>query len=162
MKNRLISRMASCASLFLITSSGLAVEGMWQPEQLPEIRKDLKEKGLSLDPDTLTDLMAAPMNAIVSLGGCSASFVSPKGLVVTNHHCAYGSIQFNSSPEKNLLKDGFVAASMEKELPAAPGSRIFVTVEIQDVTDKLVAANRARNRVEKYETLEGAVKLVSE
>ncbi|MFA0373155.1 S46 family peptidase, partial [Vibrio sp. 10N.222.54.F6] len=75
------------------------------------------------------------MNAVISLGGCTASFVSPKGLVVTNHHCAYGSIQYNSTPEKNLLKDGFLAKSFAEELPATPGSRIYVTEAVTNVTD---------------------------
>ena len=68
-----------------------------------------------------------PMNAIISLGGCTASFLSEKGLVVTNHHCAYGSIQYNSTEKENLLKQGFVAKKMSDELQAAPGSRIYVT-----------------------------------
>ncbi len=105
-----------------LTGSGAyAVEGMWQPEQLPLIEKDLKAKGLAIKPENLNDLTAFPMNAIVSLGGCSASFVSELGLVVTNHHCAYGSIQFNSTPERNLLDNGFYASTLTEELPAAPG-----------------------------------------
>ena len=47
------------------------------------------------------------MGAIVSLGGCTASFVSPDGLIVTNHHCVTGGLQFNSTPQRNLLKDGY-------------------------------------------------------
>jgi len=70
------------------------------PQQLPAIAKQLKAAGLKLDPAKLTQLTEFPMGAIVSLGGCSASFVSDMGLVVTNHHCAYGSIAHNSTPEK--------------------------------------------------------------
>ena len=88
--------------------SALAVEGMWQPAQLPKIAGDLKAHGLKLDPAALTDLTGYPMGAIVSLGGCTASFVSPQGLVVTNHHCAYGALQYNSTPQKNLIEDGFL------------------------------------------------------
>jgi hypothetical protein len=112
-----------------------AVEGMFTPDQLPEIAMDLRAKGLKMKPSQISDLVGFPMGAVVSLGGCTASFVSPQGLVVTNHHCAYGSIQYNSTKEKNYLEKGFLAENLEAELPAAPGSRIYVTVKLTDVTD---------------------------
>lgn len=111
-----------------------AVEGMFTPDQLPEIAKDLSKKGLKMNPEQISDLTGFPMGAVVSLGGCTASFVSPQGLVVTNHHCAYGSIQYNSTEENNYLEEGFLAANFDAELPAAPGSRIYVTVAVDDVT----------------------------
>src|SRR6056297_1732702 len=120
-----------------LASLAQAKEGMWTPDQLPQIADDLREAGLELDPEALTDLTAFPMGAVISLGGCTASFVSPKGLVVTNHHCARGSIQFNSTPENNYLADGFLAADMEAELPAAPGTRVYVTVAVEDVTERV-------------------------
>ncbi|MEP3890163.1 MAG: S46 family peptidase [Hellea sp.] len=110
---------------------------MFTPDQLPEIAKDLKAKGLKMKPGQISDLTGFPMGAVVSLGGCTASFVSPQGLVVTNHHCAYGSIQYNSKEGQNYLEDGFLAANLKAELPAAPGSRIFVTVDLDDVTSKV-------------------------
>ena len=112
---------------------------MYTPSQLPLIRKELKRAGLKLNPRKLDDLTAHPMGAVVSLGGCSASFVSPQGLVVTNHHCARGSVQFNSTAENNYLENGFVAKTFEDELQAAPGSRIYVTEEIRDVTEAVLA-----------------------
>ena len=118
----------------------LADEGMWQPNQLPTIAKQLTKAGLKLNPNDLTDLTGFPMGAIVSLGGCTASFVSDQGLVATNHHCVYGSVQYNSTEENNLLKNGFLAKSFKEELPATPGSRIYVTEEISEVTS-LVKAN---------------------
>ncbi|MCX6128578.1 MAG: S46 family peptidase [Proteobacteria bacterium] len=135
-------------------SSSFAVEGMWQPEQLPLIQKDLKDKGLSLNPEDLSNLTAFPMTAIVSLGGCSASFVSEIGLVVTNHHCAYGSIQYNSSAERNLLEDGFYAKTLSDELPAAPGSRIFVTESIRDVTQDLLKGLEKVTGLKRFEAME--------
>ena len=94
----------------------------------------MKAAGLALDPAALADLSAAPLNAIASLGGCSAAFLSPQGLVATNHHCVYGSIQYNSKPGQDYLTDGFLAANQGDELPAAPGSRIFVIEALRDVT----------------------------
>ncbi|WP_428821514.1 S46 family peptidase [Microbulbifer sp. MCCC 1A16149] len=118
-------------------SDTVSTEGMWMPRQLPEIGGKLKDLGLELDPETMTDLTQFPMNAVVSLGGCSASFVSPKGLVATNHHCAYGSISYNSTEDNDLLANGFLAKTLDEEVPAAPGSRIYVTVDMQEVTDKV-------------------------
>ena len=126
------------ASLTLALGHAYANEGMWMPKQLPQIAKELKATGLTMDPAKLAQLTDFPMDAVVSLGGCTASFVSPLGLVVTNHHCVYGSLQFNSTPQRDLMKNGFLAASLGEELPAAPGTRILVTVGLTDVTQQVI------------------------
>jgi len=131
------SLLVAAVSLTLVHPAH-AGEGMWTPQQLPQIAEELKVAGLKIDPNDLTELTDFPMGAIVSLGGCSASFVSPRGLVVTNHHCIYGSIQYNSSPEKNLIEEGFLARSLAEELPASPGSRVYVTVAVDDVTGQVI------------------------
>jgi hypothetical protein len=77
------------------------------------------------------------MGAIVSLGGCSASFVSPDGLIVTNNHCVQGALQFNSTPQKNLMEDGFLATARDQELTAGPGSRVYVTTSVVEVTEEI-------------------------
>ncbi|HSH28207.1 MAG TPA: S46 family peptidase, partial [Wenzhouxiangella sp.] len=125
------------AAALALAPAAWAKEGMWTPDQLPQIADDLKETGLELDPDKLDELTAFPMGAVISLGGCSASFVSPEGLVVTNHHCARGSIQYNSTADNNYLEDGFLAEDRDAELPAAPGTRVYVTVAVKDVTDRI-------------------------
>ncbi len=117
-----------------VAAPALAEEGMWLPNQTAAIGPQLTAAGLRLDPAKLGDLSAAPLNAIVTLGGCSAAFLSPQGLVATNHHCVYGSIQYNSKPGQDYITDGFLAASLAEELPAAPGSRIFVIEALRDVT----------------------------
>ena len=127
------------AALLALAMPVSAKEGMFTPDQLPEIAEDLKDTGLELDPADLTDLTAFPMGAVISLGGCTASFVSPAGLVVTNHHCARGSVQFNSTEENNYLKDGFLAATLDDELKAAPGSRVYVTTDVTDVTEQVLS-----------------------
>ena len=131
-------------TLFLVVTIlavvGFADEGMWTPDQLPAIGAALEAAGLETPPANFADLTGDPMGAIVSLGGCSASFVSPEGLIATNHHCAYGTIQFNSSEDNNLLENGFLAANRADELPAAPGARAFVTLAVDDVTDRIEAA----------------------
>ncbi|WP_426103845.1 S46 family peptidase [Massilia sp. TSP1-1-2] len=128
----------------LSSASAHADEGMWMPQQLPQIAKQLKAAGLKLDPATLTKLTEFPMNAIVSLGGCSASFVSPMGLVATNHHCVYNSVAVNSTPERDLLANGFLAKTLAEELPASPGSRIYVTKGVTNVSDKIISADVAK------------------
>jgi hypothetical protein len=121
-----------------------ADEGMWMPQQLPQVAKQLKAAGLKLDPASLTKLTEFPAGAIVSLGGCSASFVSPEGLVITNHHCVYSSVAINSTPQRDLLADGFLAKTMADELPAAPGSRIFVTEEVANVSKRVITPEVAK------------------
>ena len=123
-----------------------AAEGMWVPQQLPQIAGQLKAAGLQLAPEQLADLTGNPMGAVVALGGCTASFVSPQGLVATNHHCAYGAIQLNSTAEKNLIRDGFYAASPADELSAGPNARIYVLDQITDVTAQANAAIAAAGR----------------
>ncbi|WP_188310260.1 S46 family peptidase [Arenimonas fontis] len=113
---------------------------MWVPQQLPEIASPLREAGLELPPEQLADLTGDPMGAVVALGFCTASFVSPEGLVATNHHCAYGAIQLNSTPERNLMENGFIAADRSEELSAGPSARVYVMDGISEVTDRIEAA----------------------
>jgi V8-like Glu-specific endopeptidase len=134
----------SILMLALASSFAIADEGMWMPQQLPQIATELKAAGLALDPASLTKLTEFPMAAIVSLGGCSASFVSPNGLVATNHHCVYGSIAHNSTPENDLLANGFLATKLTDEVAAAPGSRIFVTKAVDNVSDKIIDVKTAK------------------
>ncbi len=114
-----------------------ADEGMWMPQQIPALADRLAAMGFAGDPQAFADLTGQPMGAIVSLGGCSASFVSPEGLIVTNHHCVIGALQFNATAERNLIEDGFVARTREEELPNGPGSRVYVTTQVLEVTDDL-------------------------
>ncbi len=131
-------RIIACATILFIASGTHAGEGMFMPGQLASMADELERAGLELDAKSLTRLTDFPMGAIISLGGCTASFVSPEGLVVTNHHCARGSVQYNSTPEHNYLQDGFLAATRDEELRTAPGTRIFVTTDVQDVTSQVL------------------------
>jgi hypothetical protein len=134
----------SLIALAILSTAAHADEGMWMPQQLPQVAKELKAAGLKLDPAALTKLTEFPMGAIVSLGGCSASFVSPLGLVATNHHCVYGSVAHNSTPERNLLANGFLAHNLGEELPAAPGTRVWVTKAVTNVSKQIVTADVAK------------------
>lgn len=135
MKNRFFALLA----LLAVPMIAVADDGMWMPQQVPALADELKKLGLQLDPNQFTDLTAFPMGAIVSLGGCSASFVSPEGLVATNHHCVAGALQYNSTKENDLLKNGFLAKEKSQEIEASPGGRMFVTTNIDDVTKQILA-----------------------
>jgi hypothetical protein len=150
--------LALAVSLACCLPAAVAGEGMWVPQQLPEISGPLREAGLELPPEQLADLTGDPMGAVVSLGGCTASFVSPQGLVVTNHHCAYGAIQLNSTAERNLIDTGFDAKDLDGELSAGPNARIYVLDRIDEVTGQvrtaIAGARDAAGRTAAVEALE--------
>ncbi|HLL21308.1 MAG TPA: S46 family peptidase [Kofleriaceae bacterium] len=110
--------------------------GMWMPQQmtLPGHAETFAKLGVALDPAQLANPLAAPLGAIVKLNGCSASFVSPDGLVVTNHHCVQSALQVNSTPQQNLVEHGFLAKTRAEERPAGPAERVFVAQAFTDVT----------------------------
>ncbi|MFZ6770635.1 S46 family peptidase [Undibacterium sp. Di26W] len=140
-------------------SSAHADEGQWQPHQLPQLKSELKRIGISIPAEKLADLSKHPLNTMVSLGGCSASFVSNSGLVVTNHHCAYKAIQRNSTAEKNYISDGFLARTKAEELPAGPDAHMYITDKVDNVTEQvlkgLTATMSGRAR---YEQVENRIK----
>ncbi len=121
----------------LVACAAFAGEGMWMPQQVPQIAPELQKMGIRIDPAKLSDLTGDPLGAVISLGGCTASFVSPDGLIVTNHHCVFGSVQYNSTPQRDLITNGFLARTREEELPAAPGTKVWVTTKIADVTARV-------------------------
>ncbi len=110
--------------------------GMWMPQQmtLPTHADAFAKMGVKLDPKVLADPLSAPLAAIVFLGGCTASFVSAEGLVVTNHHCVQGALQQNSTPDSNLVENGFLAKTFAEEKPAGPSQRILLAQAFRDVT----------------------------
>jgi hypothetical protein len=114
-----------------------ADEGMWMPQQMPELAAKLQAMGFTGDAKAYADLTGQPMGAVVSIGGCTASFVSPDALIVTNHHCVTGALQFNSNPQRNLLRDGYLAKTREEELSNGPGSRVLVTTSVNEVTNSI-------------------------
>ncbi|MDH3588905.1 MAG: S46 family peptidase, partial [Gammaproteobacteria bacterium] len=125
-------------TMLLIFPAAHAAEGMWQPHQLPQLSGELKKLGLKAAPKSLNDLVGHPMNAIVGLGHCSASFVSPEGLAVTNHHCVQRILQHNSTTDDNLIEDGYLAEEKSSELSGGPGQRILVTVQATDVSKSML------------------------
>ena len=154
-----LSRVVFVCALALLAASAGADEGMWMPQQIPELASRLSAMGFSGDPKAFADLTGQPMGAIVSLGGCSASFVSPDGLIVTNNHCVQGALQYNSKPEKNLMVDGYLAKTRADELWNGPGSRVYVTISVTDVTDEIMGRIDPKTADRKrFDVVEGRVK----
>ncbi len=125
-------------SLALAPVAASADGGMWMPQQMVDLAPRLKKLGFQGNPGAFADLTGMPMGAIVSLGGCSASFVSGTGLIITNHHCVTGALQYNATPERNAVKEGFLAPTLADEAWAGPGTRVFVTVAVREVTKDVV------------------------
>ena len=111
--------------------------GMWLPSQMPERSAELKQLGLAIDPALLADPKSSLLASIVNLNGCSASFVSKEGLVVTNHHCAIGALQRNSTPKENLLETGILAKTRAEERSSGPAARLSVLSKMTDVTTQV-------------------------
>ncbi len=151
-------RMILFPLLCLVAGAASADEGMWLPSQLPDIAPQLREAGFKGRAAGLADLTRAPMNAVVSLGGCTASFVSPQGLVLTNHHCAYGAIQLNSTPQTNLIADGFIAATLAGEVSAGPAARVYVTVAFDRITERILADARGKSGRAYFDAVDTASK----
>ncbi|MDO6679773.1 S46 family peptidase [Shewanella sp. 4_MG-2023] len=146
-------RYALVAALVLSSGFAYADEGQWQPYQMPSIADKLAQRGIDIPAKQLADLTQYPMNAVVGLGYCTASFVSPQGLVVTNHHCAYRAIQYNSKTEHNYLADGFLANTKKEEPSAGPNERLYITEKVTDVTSQ-VNANLSRDPLSRYEDIQ--------
>lgn len=106
-------------SLFILLYSFplLADEGMWPITEIDRI--NLPSKGLTIPvEDIFNPEDVSLMQAIVRLSGCTASFVSPDGLIITNHHCAFGAVQRASTTEHDYLTNGFLATDHSREIPA--------------------------------------------
>ncbi|HTR53135.1 MAG TPA: S46 family peptidase [Kofleriaceae bacterium] len=110
--------------------------GMWMPSQmtLPQHVENFQKMGVALDAKALSDPLKEPLSAVVSLGGCTGSFVSPEGLIVTNHHCVQGALQYNSDDKHDYVENGFLAATQADEPSAGPAARVMVVQAYKDVT----------------------------
>lgn len=135
--------------------------GMWMPEQVAQQGDTLKKLGFTIDPAAFAKPTEPPLGALVSLGGCSASFVSPDGLIITNHHCVIGALQYNSTPSQNLLRDGFTSKDRADERSNGPASRVFVTTRFTDVTSKVrEGLDKKRDDLARYQAIEDRQKQI--
>jgi Peptidase S46 len=125
---------------FFSTFSLFAQEGMWMLTQLGQL--DLAQKGLMIPVEKIySPDKPCLANAIIQLDGGTASFVSPEGLVVTNHHVAYAALQQASSVTKDYLTSGFLARDRAAEIQA-PGYEARLMIKMKEVTGEILAATK--------------------
>ena len=127
------------AAIAAMLPSARADEGMWMLPLLEKINSDaLRNLGSRLSPDQIYSINHSSIkDAVVQFGGgCTGEIISGSGLLVTNHHCGYGSIQALSSEEHNYLEDGYWASSRSEEIPV-PGLSVKFLQKMTDVTGKV-------------------------
>jgi hypothetical protein len=113
-------------------------EGMFPLSEIHKI--DLKKAGLKIDVNEIYNPNGTSLvDALVNVGGCTGSFISNEGLIITNHHCAFSAVQQASTPEHDYLTNGFVADTREKEIEAK-GLTCRITDSYEDVSDRVLGA----------------------
>ena len=125
-----------------------ADEGMWMLPLLEKINSEaLANLGSRLTPDQIYSINHSSIkDAVVQFGGgCTGEIISGNGLLATNHHCGYASIQALSSEEHNYLEDGFWAQNLSEEIPV-PGLSVSFLVSMEDVTG-MVDTEKARKKI---------------
>ena len=133
------------ASFLCLAALAQAEEGKWTPQQVLQLYPGwLKKQGLELPVSRLWDPRRGTglLSGAVSLGGCSAGFVSATGLILTNHHCLFGILQEHSRPDRDLITNGFLARSREEELRGST-TRVAIPRKFTDVTKEVEAAGAA-------------------
>jgi hypothetical protein len=151
----------TCALISLAAFQFSAIapeEGMFP---LSEIQKvDLKKAGLKIDQKEVYNPQGLSLiDALVNVGGCTGSFLSDAGLIITNHHCAFESVQLASTPENDYLTNGFVAKTIEQEIPAK-NLTCKITDSYEDVSDKILSSVKDVN--DPVERINGINKKIAE
>jgi hypothetical protein len=156
LKNKMLAAAMSALMLtsFVPFSLVRAEEGMFMLDKVATL--PLREKGLKISPNEIYNPNGGGLSeAVVRLdNGCTAEFVSPDGLILTNHHCGYDALVENSTPEKNYGEIGFKANNRAEEMPAGKKYSISIILKSEDVTAQVLNginpddANAVKARVE--------------
>lgn len=138
MRKKYFSSVFVLLLFLLISPSAFADEGMWPMSELHKLH--LNEKGLEIPLNTVYNPDGVSLiDGIVKVGGCTGSFVSPDGLILTNHHCAYRGAQAASSVDHDYITNGLLAKSRSEEIPAK-GYTVRITESYKDVSAKVLRA----------------------
>jgi len=160
MRVRAIGWVGAICALLLIVSPTMANEGMWTLWEIDSLPMDsLHRAGFDLSADQIyTPGKGGLTDAIVGIGGASGSFVSPDGLVITNHHVAFGAIQRQSTTEHNYVRDGFFAHNRTEELEAT-GYNFYVLQSYEDITSQVLSRlSDTMTYVQRFDAIEMASK----
>jgi hypothetical protein len=138
MKNISLNLLLFTSILFFAFTPPREDEGMFP---LSEIRNlDLEKAGMEIPVDEVYNPSGVSLiDALVKVGGCTGSFVSGEGLILTNHHCSFDAVQHASTTEKNYLEEGFLASDKTMEIPAA-GLNCRITESYLDVSSRILTA----------------------
>ncbi|MEM9050671.1 MAG: S46 family peptidase [Bacteroidota bacterium] len=157
MSNRFKSVIFLSLSFLFSISTATAHEGMWMPNTLAKlVIDDMHDAGLKLTAEEIYSINQSSLKDAIVLfgGGCTAEVISNEGLILTNHHCGYGQIQYHSSLENDYLKNGFWAMNRSEELVNPQLTATFV-VRIEDVTNKMLGAAAGLEGAERSAALRG-------
>lgn len=160
MNRRTLGIILVAALLPVFCRTPWADEGMWLLDSVHVLPiDDLRSRGLRLEPEQIyTPAGSGIAYAVVKVGGGTGSFVSPQGLILTNHHVAYTAIQRQSTAESNYLEEGFYARSREEELPAI-GYHVYALKSTEDVTERILGALEPEmSGLERYQAIERVTK----
>jgi hypothetical protein len=156
-----MKRLISLLIIGSISGFAIADEGMWTMDQIDKL--DLEKKGLKIPLEEVYNSDGNSLfDAIVRLGGGTSEFVSPNGLILTNHHVAYGAVQRASTQGTDYLTNGFLANSFEEEIQA-PGTSAMKVEEIRDVTDEVLAAGKKiKNLVKRQKAIDTKIQAITD
>ncbi|HVP36409.1 MAG TPA: S46 family peptidase, partial [Terriglobales bacterium] len=151
MRSKLAVLLAGLVLFWMLVPQVIAEEGMWMLDQLNVLPFDqMKAKGLELTAEQIYNLK----DAVVQIDGGSGAFVSPNGLILTNHHVAFGAIQQGSTLEQNFIQNGFLAKTLKDEI-RAPGYQVLITEDFKDVTkEALKGVSDKLSPLDRYKAIE--------
>ena len=145
-----MKRILTFIAALAVCTVAVADEGMWLLPLLKQLNgKDLRAAGCKLTPEQIYSINKTSLkDAIVHFGGgCTGEMISDQGLLVTNHHCGYSSIQGLSTDEHNYLMDGYWAKSLDQEIPC-PGLTVTFLVSMEDVTKVIEDGTKSADAIE--------------